>query len=74
MTTWTGRMIGPLDPAIARLALDLAARVREAVSPSLGDPGARTGVGVAPGGVLEQLALGRKRLWPHMTSWCALGP
>ena len=32
------------------LALDLAARVRDAVAPSLGDPGARTGVGVAPGG------------------------
>ena len=38
------------DPAITRLALDLAARVRDAVAPSLGDPGARAGVGVAPGG------------------------
>ena len=38
------------DPAITRLALDLAARVREAVAPALGDPGARSGVGIAPGG------------------------
>jgi myo-inositol-1(or 4)-monophosphatase len=38
------------DPAITRLALDLAARVRDAVAPSLGDQGARVGVGVAPGG------------------------
>lgn len=35
---------------IERLALDIAARVREAVAPSLGSPGARRGVGVAPGG------------------------
>lgn len=35
---------------INELALDLAARVRDAVAPSLGDPGARAGVGVAPGG------------------------
>jgi myo-inositol-1(or 4)-monophosphatase len=35
---------------IERLALDIAARVRESVVPSLGQPGARTGVGVAPGG------------------------
>jgi len=41
---------GPPDPAVARLALDLAARVRDAVAPSLGEPGARVGVGVAPGG------------------------
>jgi myo-inositol-1(or 4)-monophosphatase len=38
------------DPAITRLALDLATRVREAVAPSLGVPSAREGVGVAPGG------------------------
>jgi myo-inositol-1(or 4)-monophosphatase len=37
-------------PEINRLALDLAARVRDAVVPSLGLPGAREGVGVAPGG------------------------
>jgi myo-inositol-1(or 4)-monophosphatase len=37
------------DP-IEDLALDIAARVREAVAPSLGDPGARERVGVAPGG------------------------
>ena len=41
---------GALDPAVTRLALDLAARVRDAVAPSLGEPGARVGVGVAPGG------------------------
>jgi len=35
---------------VDRLALDLAARVHEAVAPALGDPGARAGVGVAPGG------------------------
>ncbi len=39
-----------LDPEVERLALDLAGRVRDAVAPSLGDPGARAGVGVAPGG------------------------
>ncbi len=39
-----------LDPVIDRLAIDLAARVRAAVAPSLGDPGARERVGVAPGG------------------------
>jgi myo-inositol-1(or 4)-monophosphatase len=38
------------DPVIDRLAIDLAARVRAAVVPSLGDPGARERVGVAPGG------------------------
>jgi myo-inositol-1(or 4)-monophosphatase len=38
------------DTAIEQLALDVAARVRDAVAPSLGEPGARTGVGVAPGG------------------------
>ena len=35
---------------MTRLALDLAVRVRAAVAPSLGAPGARAGVGVAPGG------------------------
>ena len=35
---------------IEELALDTAARVRDAVAPSLGDPGARKRVGVAPGG------------------------
>src|SRR5690242_15751715 len=38
------------DPAVTRLALDLAGRVRDAVAPSLGAPGARAGVGLAPGG------------------------
>jgi myo-inositol-1(or 4)-monophosphatase len=42
-------MIGH-DPVIERFAIDLAARVRAAVAPALGDPGAREGVGVAPGG------------------------
>ena len=35
---------------IEQLALETAARVRDAVAPSLGDPGARERVGVAPGG------------------------
>jgi len=39
-----------VDEAIARLALDTAARIRAAVAPSLGQQGARAGVGVAPGG------------------------
>ena len=39
-----------LDAQVEALAIDLAARVRDAVAPSLGDPGAREGVGVAPGG------------------------
>ena len=39
-----------MDDAIARLALDLATRVRAAVAPSLGEHGARAGVGIAPGG------------------------
>ncbi len=39
-----------MDTTITRLALDLAGRVRDAVAPSLGEPTARAGVGVAPGG------------------------
>jgi myo-inositol-1(or 4)-monophosphatase len=39
-----------LDPAVDRFAVELAARVRAAVAPALGDHGARAGVGVAPGG------------------------
>jgi myo-inositol-1(or 4)-monophosphatase len=39
-----------LDATVERLAIDLAARVRDAVAPSLGSAGARAGVGVAPGG------------------------
>ena len=39
-----------LDPAVDRLAVGLAAQVRAAVAPTLGDQGARAGVGVAPGG------------------------
>jgi myo-inositol-1(or 4)-monophosphatase len=38
------------DPAITRLALDLAARVRAAVVPALGAATSRTDVGLAPGG------------------------
>jgi myo-inositol-1(or 4)-monophosphatase len=40
----------PLDPEVDALAIDVAARIRAAVVPSLGDPGARERVGVAPGG------------------------
>jgi myo-inositol-1(or 4)-monophosphatase len=36
--------------AVHQLALDTATRVRDAVAPSLGEPGARARVGVAPGG------------------------
>ena len=39
-----------LDPVVERFAIDLAQRVRDAVAPSLGAPGARRGVGIAPGG------------------------
>ena len=39
-----------LDGTVERLAIDLADRVRAAVAPSLGDPGARERVGIAPGG------------------------
>jgi myo-inositol-1(or 4)-monophosphatase len=39
-----------IEPAIEQLAIEMAARVRDAVAPSLGEPGARAGVGVAPGG------------------------
>jgi myo-inositol-1(or 4)-monophosphatase len=38
------------DEHVEQLAIDVAARVRAAVAPALGDPGARAGVGVAPGG------------------------
>ena len=39
-----------LDPAVDRFAVELAARIRDAVAPALGDHGARASVGVAPGG------------------------
>jgi myo-inositol-1(or 4)-monophosphatase len=39
-----------VDPPVERLAIDLAAAVRDAVAPSLGLPDARAGVGIAPGG------------------------
>ena len=38
------------EDEIERLALDVAARVREAVAPALGRADARRGVGIAPGG------------------------
>ena len=41
---------GRLDPAVERLVLDMAAEVRVAVAPALGEPGSRARVGVAPGG------------------------
>ena len=38
------------SPEIEQLAIDVAARARAAVAPALGEPGARAGVGIAPGG------------------------
>ena len=38
------------DEHVEQLAIDVAVRVRATVAPALGDPGARAGVGVAPGG------------------------
>lgn len=46
----TGADAGARDPAITRLALDLATRIRAAVAPALGTAGARVEVGIAPGG------------------------
>lgn len=60
-------MSGSLDPTITRLALDLAARVRTAVAPSLGDPGARAGVGVAPGG---DVTMAIDEIAEHVTETC----
>jgi myo-inositol-1(or 4)-monophosphatase len=39
-----------IDPAVEQLAIDVAARVRAAVVPALGEANAREGVGIAPGG------------------------
>ena len=39
-----------LDPTVDAFAIAIASAVREAVAPALGDPGARVGVGTAPGG------------------------
>jgi myo-inositol-1(or 4)-monophosphatase len=39
-----------IDPKIDRFAIDVAAAIRDAVAPALGDPAARERVGVAPGG------------------------
>ncbi len=58
---------GARDPAITRLALDLAARVREAVAPSLGAAGARTGVGLAPGG---DVTMAIDEIAEHVTEQC----
>jgi myo-inositol-1(or 4)-monophosphatase len=55
------------DPAITRLALDLAARVREAVAPALGTASARAGVGVAPGG---DVTMAIDEIAEHVTETC----
>ena len=55
------------DPAITRLALDLAARVRDAVAPALGTASARTGVGVAPGG---DVTMAIDEIAEHVTETC----
>jgi myo-inositol-1(or 4)-monophosphatase len=55
------------DAAITRLALDLAAQVREAVAPSLGTASARTGVGVAPGG---DVTMAIDEIAEHVTETC----
>ena len=52
---------------VHRLALDLAARVRDAVAPSLGDPRARAGVGVAPGG---DVTMAIDEIAEHVTTEC----
>ncbi len=39
-----------MTESVDELALDIATDVRAAVAPSLGEPGARERVGVAPGG------------------------
>ena len=56
-----------LHPLISRLALDLAARVRDAVAPALGDPSARAGVGVAPGG---DVTMAIDEIAEHVTEQC----
>jgi myo-inositol-1(or 4)-monophosphatase len=63
----TARSIAAPGPAITRLALDLAARVRAAVAPALGDPGARVGVGVAPGG---DVTMAIDEIAEHVTEQC----
>ncbi len=63
----TAANAGARDPAITRLARDLAARVREAVAPSLGAPGARTGVGLAPGG---DVTMAIDEIAEHVTEHC----
>jgi len=42
--------VSALDPTVDAFAIAIASAVREAVAPALGDPGARVGVGTAPGG------------------------
>jgi myo-inositol-1(or 4)-monophosphatase len=56
-------------PIVNRLALDLAARVRDAVAPSLGDPRARAGVGVAPGG---DVTMAIDEIAEHVTEQCCV--
>ncbi len=58
-----------MDPRINELALELAARVRGAVAPSLGDPDARRGVGVAPGG---DVTMAIDEIAEHVTEQCCL--
>jgi myo-inositol-1(or 4)-monophosphatase len=55
------------DAAITRLALDLAARVREAVAPALGTASARARVGVAPGG---DVTMAIDEIAEHVTETC----
>ena len=55
------------DPKIDQLALDLAARVRDAVAPSLGEASARAGVGVAPGG---DVTMAIDEIAEHVTEQC----
>ena len=58
-----------IDQKITQLAVDLAARVREAVSPSLGEPGARAGVGIAPGG---DVTMAIDEIAEHVTEQCCV--
>jgi myo-inositol-1(or 4)-monophosphatase len=55
------------EPEITRLALDLAARVRDAVAPALGTVAARAGVGVAPGG---DVTMAIDEIAEHVTETC----
>ena len=58
-----------LDPKIDQLAINVAATIRDAVAPSLGDPAARERVGIAPGGdvtmAIDEIADGRDEEHTH---------